>query len=101
MKVHIACKLLKLETCTCSSEVNKAWRRQMLIHHPDHNKSNKHSIVMTKALHNARKILLSECNKSVSKAHQHNYFYPFNSIQQEYLFWDNVIKGLQPDDIFT
>jgi len=98
MKPHIARRLLKVSQHANHHDIKQAWKKQLIKHHPDHNKNSVHSLKYTRALLEARDTLLELENTDILHYKNDYYFYPFTSEQQEFIFWQLIIKGLDQDD---
>lgn len=92
MKPHIARKLLKVNVNATNSEIKRAWKREMRVHHPDKHKNNDAKVKYCKSLNEAKYTLL-DTFEEISTTQRKNIYYPFDSPEEEFLFWEWVIRG--------
>lgn len=96
MKPHIAQRLLKLPPNASNYQIKRAWKREMALHHPDRHDNNKGNVKYCKALNKAKYTLLNSFEE-ICTTKQKNIYYPFESVEEEYLFWERIIRGFNDE----
>lgn len=92
MKPHIARRLLRVPHNATNAQIKRAWKREMLLHHPDKHKNNNVKVKYCKSLNEAKYTLL-DTFQEISSTQRKNIYYPFDSPEEEFLFWEWVIRG--------
>ena len=97
MKPSIARRLLQVDKFATKQEIKIAWKRKMIVHHPDKHMNSLAKVRYCTNLNIAKNTLLNNVNDYSSKKRK-NMYYPFDSQEEEYKFWDNIIQGQETLD---
>ena len=97
MKPHIARKLLKLPHNATNVQIKRAWKREMSAHHPDRHKNNEAQVKYCKALNEAKYTLMDSFEELSTTTKQKNIYYPFETAEEEYLFWERIIRDFNDE----
>lgn len=98
MKPQIARKLLKVPLNATNKQIKYAWKREMKIHHPDLHENKKSKVKYCISLNIAKYTLLNTFQE-ISETHRKNIYYPFDSYEDELLFWEQIIHGSDEFDL--
>lgn len=96
-KPQIARRLLKLPHNASNYQIKRARKREMIAHHPDRHENSEAKVKYCKALNKAKYTLFNSFEEISTTTKQKNIYYHFESAEEEYLFWERVIRGLNEE----
>ena len=93
MKHHIARKLLKVTPHATNTEIKNAWKREMILHHPDKNNNAISNVEYCKLLNEAKNTLTNTMHGKIDYRNTDQ----FDSFEEECIICEDVWKWFLDD----